>query len=102
MEFPLITGSNFQVVQWGDDENSIKEIRLKHKYFKDYHAIIVNDLKELLLSLAPKVDINDDRLNIALVLFVAGVLKAQDYNRGINIKLLAIHDNINLFTVVIG
>ena len=58
-------------------------------------------LKELLSSLVPTKkppeDISCDGVKLALVLFVVGLVNAQDYNRGIDINLLVMADNIKLF-----
>ena len=101
-EFSLITGLKFS---GGANQELVKTAleknRLKDKYFEGHHTITVSALKELLPSLVPTKnppeDINDDRVKLALVLFVVGVVKAQDYNRGIDINLLAMADNIELF-----
>ena len=102
MKFSLITGLKFSGIANQElVKTELEKNRLRDKYFEGHHTITVNTLKELLLSLAPTKkpleDINDDRVKVALVLFVVGVVKAQDYNQGIDINLLAMADNIELF-----
>ena len=102
MKFSLITSFKFSD---GANQELVKTVleknRLRDKYFEGYHTITFNVFKELLALFArtkkPLKHINDDRLHLALVLFVVGVMKAQDYNRGIDINLLAVANNIELF-----
>ena len=101
-EFSLITGLKFSGCANQElVKTALQKNRLRDKYFESHLTITVNALKELLSSFAPTKkppeDINDNRLKLALVLFVVGIVKAQDFNRGIDINLLAMADNIELF-----
>ena len=85
MKFSLITSFKFSD---GANQELVKTVleknRLRDKYFEGYHTITFNVFKELLALFArtkkPLKHINDDRLHLALVLLVVGVMKAQYYN----------------------
>ena len=84
-EFSLITGLKFLGVTYQElVKITLEKNRLRDKYFEGYHTITFNVFKELLALFArtkkPLKHINDDRLHLALVLLVVGVMKAQYYN----------------------
>lgn len=95
-EYALITGLNFAP---GPDKWRLdmarNNNRLRDKYFGVNKRISVHDLKKKLADMGPWED--DDKLKIALILFLVGVLRAQRYKSSIDIGLMGIVDDIDLF-----
>ncbi|GMN63954.1 hypothetical protein TIFTF001_033013 [Ficus carica] len=80
------------------DEESLNKAkennRLRDKYFGGKNSISVNDLYEKLEAMSSR---EDNKLKITLLLFLYGVLRAQDYRRPIDISHMAIVDDVDLF-----
>ena len=96
-EFSLITGLDCST---GLDEETLKNAsighRLCYKYFSGSTNIYVHDLKKLETLEHPE-DIGLDKVRIALVLFLMGVLMGLEYSTAIRSDLLGLVENICLF-----
>ncbi|CAA2954001.1 Hypothetical predicted protein [Olea europaea subsp. europaea] len=94
-EYALVTGLRCGLLS---DDNVMERVldkrRLKDKYFKHVDKILCAQLEQTFLrSSTPRAD----RYKVGLVLIIEGVFNALDNNVGIDMEMLSIIDDLDLF-----
>ncbi|CAA3022847.1 Hypothetical predicted protein [Olea europaea subsp. europaea] len=94
-EYALVTGLRYGLLP--DDnvmERVLEKMRLKDKYFKHVDKISCAQLEKTFLrsSMPPA-----DQYKLGLALIIEGVFNALDNNVGIDMEILSIIDNLDLF-----